>query len=267
MPQSTRLAASCSALLAAATLAVGTTIIVPSEGIKTISQAMAKAKKGDTVSVSKGVYRESFSVAPAVVLLSQEPLGASIRGSGAEKVVALSNSCTVQDFEISGGTIGVYSSAQGNTIKGCLIHGNSQTGIMCVGHLPKLEDNIIVYNEGSGLQGWDVRSTISSVSHNTIAFNGNHGISLGGNSQVAFENNIIAFNEKIGMKVAPSVKATLKRNCFFGNTEIIESFPSDNFAFDPMFVAPRKMDFALSNDSRCNNMGTDNQDIGARFNH
>ncbi|MBD3391460.1 MAG: hypothetical protein GF418_05375 [Chitinivibrionales bacterium] len=243
----------------------GATLEVPSKEHPDIGRALSKAKKGDTVLVAKGVYRESFSVGSGITLLSKERFGARIDGGGAEKVITLVNNAALVGFDVSSGTIGVYSGGHGNRIIQCLVHGNTQTGIMCVGHLPTIEDNVVVYNEGSGIQGWDVRSTVSAVAHNTIAYNGNHGISLGGNSQLFLENNILAFNEKMGMKVEPQVKVTLRRNCFFGNTEIFESFPSDNFAFDPLFVAPRKMNFKLAKGSRCHNMGTDNQDLGARL--
>jgi hypothetical protein len=245
---------------------LGATLTVGSGGFKAISQAMAKAKKGDTILVDKGDYRGDVAVNPFVTLISKTRYGAHIIAKGADKAVALTSNCTIKGFKISRGTIGVYSAGQGNTISECIVSGNTQTGIMCVGHLPKIIDNIIVYNKGSGIQGWDVRSTIYAISHNTIAFNANHGISLGGNSSLILENNIIAFNEKMGLKAEPQVKVTMKHNCFFGNTEIFESFPSENFSFDPLFVAPRKMNFALSKDSRCHNMGTDNQDIGVRFN-
>jgi parallel beta-helix repeat protein len=256
------------AALLAVAAARAASLSVPSDDHKTIAHAMAHAVKGDTIRVEKGTYAETFTVSPGVTIMSaaKERFGARIVGGGAEKVVSLSNSSMIEGFEISGGTIGVYSAGRGNAVVRCLIQGNSQTGLVCVGHLPRLEDNVIVYNDGSGVQGWDVRSTISAVSHNTIAYNKNHGIALGGNSNLQLDNNIIAFNEKMGLRVDPTVKVTLKRNCFYGNTEVFESFPSENVSFDPMFTAARKLDFTLSRDSRLRNMGTDNQDIGARIN-
>jgi hypothetical protein len=238
---------------------------VPSKDCRSIGQALLKAKQGDTVWVEKGNYREHVSVGASVSLISREQFGAVINGGGGEKTITLANNSLLRGFEITGGIMGVYSAGQGNRIIKCRIHGNSQTGIMCVGNLPLIEDNVIVFNHGSGIQGWDTRSTISAISHNTIAFNSNNGVSLGGNSQLIIENCIIANNEKLGLKCTPTVKVSLKRNCFFGNTEFVETLPSENFAYDPIFAAPRKMDFTLSKDSQCNNMGSDNQNLGARF--
>jgi hypothetical protein len=240
-------------------------IPVPSEKHKTIRHAMLSAKKGDTVLVDAGTYKESIQVSTGVFLVSKVKNGAIISGRSAEKVVSLTSGSSISGFDISGGVFGVYSAAPGNNISYCTIHGNSQSGIMCVGHLPGIEDNIIAFNGSSGIQGWDVRSTISSINHNTICFNGNHGIAVGGNSVLFVENNIISFNEKTGIKGEPGVKITMKKNCFYGNSDIVESFPADNFSYDPLFKAARKMNFTLAENSQCRNMGTDNLDIGARL--
>ncbi len=240
-------------------------LTVPSKEAGSISEAMVKVKRGDTVLVEEGVYNEHVFITPGVALIAKSPLKSVIDGRGREKVVTMGNHGLLFGFEITGGTIGVYSDAQGNRIKQCLIHGNKQTGILAVGHLPQVEDNLIVYNHGSGIQGWDVRSTAATINHNTISYNSNNGISVGGNSDIVIENNIIAFNERISLKAEPTVKALLKRNSFFGNTEIVEVLPSDNFAFDPQFNAPKNFDFTLKKDSRCRNMGSDNKDLGARL--
>jgi hypothetical protein len=240
-------------------------IPVPSQQNKTIQQALAFAKKGDTVLVAPGKYRGSLTVPSGVTVACREIFKAEVTVSGAEKAVSLTNGSSITGFDISGGIIGVYSGAPGNSISMCRIHGNSKTGIMCVGHLPKIEDNIIAFNGASGIQGWDVRSTIASVNHNSICYNGNNGVAVGGNSSISIENCIISFNEKIGVKADPGVKVTMRRNCFFGNSDIVESFPADNFSYDPLFVSARKLDFLLSTDSPCRNMGNDNQNIGMRF--
>jgi hypothetical protein len=137
---------------------------------------------------------------------------------------------------------------------------------MCVGHLPKIEDNLIIYNKGSGIQGWDVQSTSASISHNTIAMNSNHGISIGGNSSVIVENNIIANNDQFGVKTSDEkVRVTMVSNNFFQNAKFTGFLPVDNYSIEPKFKNAQQLQFTLSSDSRCLGKGSDNQDLGARL--
>lgn len=243
----------------------GNPYIVPSKKFKTISRAIAKAKSGDTVWVKPGEYREHIKLSSGVVLVSQSLFKATIDGAGSESAVTMGNKSTISGFEIKNGRIGIYTEGKDNTISKCFIHDNQQSGIICVGHLPKIEDNIIVENGGSGIQGWDVRSTISTINHNTIAYNANHGLAIGGKSEIIVENNIISHNEKLGYKVEPSVKIKLIRNNIYLNAELVTALPANNFSFDPMFTSAASMNFMLAKQSKCRNMASDNNNIGARL--
>jgi hypothetical protein len=242
-----------------------TSFTVPSNNIETISQALAKAKSGDTIWVKPGIYKDQIKVGSGVTLISETLFKAIINGAGGERVVTLGNKSAISGFYIKNGRIGIYSEGADNSITKCLIHDNHQSGILCVGHLPQISDNIIAANGGSGIQGWDVRSTISTINHNTIVNNGNHGLSIGGNSEVIIENNILAFNEKLSYKIDPTAKAKFIRNNIYLNAEIITALPADNFSFDPMFISPTTMNFMLAKESKCRNMSSDNTNIGARL--
>ncbi len=243
----------------------GNSFIVPSKSYNTISRAIAKAKSGDTVWVKPGEYREHVKLSSGVALISQTLFKAIIDGAGGESAVTMGNRSTISGFEIKNGRIGIYSEGKDNIIRRCFIHDNQQSGIICVGHLPKIQDNIIVENGGSGIQGWDVRSTISTISHNTIAYNANHGLAIGGNSEIIVENNIISHNEKLGYKVEPGVKIKLIRNNIYLNAELVTALPANNFSFDPMFISAASMNFMLAKQSKCRNMASDNDNIGARL--
>jgi hypothetical protein len=238
---------------------------VPSGELKTIGQAMVKARAGDTIWVEPGEYRENISLTNGIVLASRTLFKAVINGRGSKKVVTLGANSTITGFDIRNGDIGVYSIASGGEISKCRIHNNQQSGIMCAGNLPTIEDNIIAYNGGSGIQGWDVRSTISTINHNTIVSNTNSGIAIGGTSEVILENNIIAFNIKIGLKIDPGVRVAQKTNCYYANTDAFETLAESNIAADPMFIDPRNMNFMLNDLSQCRNNASDNQNIGARL--
>ncbi|MCX7726025.1 MAG: right-handed parallel beta-helix repeat-containing protein [Chitinispirillaceae bacterium] len=231
-----------------------------------ITDALIAAKKGDTVIVEPGVYKEHIFVSPGVVIISRTLFKAVIDGDGRGTIVTMGNNSIISGFEIRNGTIGVYSSSNGVTITQCKIINNIQCGIMCVGNLPRIEDNIIAYNKGSGIQGWDIRTTTSSINHNTIAFNENNGISVGGNSSIVVENNIIAYNNQFGIKpTEEAVKIQLINNAFYQNAKFTDVLPGDNFYFEPMFIDPKNMNFMLEKESKCIGRASDNQNIGSRL--
>ncbi len=231
----------------------------------TITTAMMSAKKGDTVCVEAGIYHEQIYISPDITLLCRSVFKAIIDGKGKGTVVTLGNNSLISGFEVRNGTIGLFSTASGVTISQCRVINNQQTGVMCVGNLPRIEDNIIAYNKGSGIQGWDVRTTSSSISHNTIAYNGNHGIAIGGNSSIVLENNIIAFNNQFGLKPSEeAVRIQMINNDFYQNAKFTNTLPSDNFSFNPMFLDAQQFNFMLDKSSRCIGRASDNQNIGAR---
>ena len=255
-------------MLSCASLATaGEAISVPSIGITSINQAMLNAKSGDTVWVSDGVYKERVFIKAGVALIARNNFKARIDGGGKGTVVTLSMHSCIKGFEICNGTIGVFSKDPDNGILFCRIMRNFQTGIICVRHLPKIEDNIIAFNRASGIQGWNLRSTNSSINHNTIAFNQNNGVALGGVSEVILENNMIAYNERFGLKLTHgSEKTVLNKNNFFGNLSTSSKLPPENFAFDPKFNSPRaNLDFTVESKLPCCAFGSDNKILGARI--
>ncbi|MCX7726026.1 MAG: hypothetical protein N2053_04170, partial [Chitinispirillaceae bacterium] len=74
-------------ILVFCSLALAASINVPSMGIKTISEAMMRARMGDTVWVENGVYHERVLVAPGVTLIASSTFGAVIDGGGRGTVV------------------------------------------------------------------------------------------------------------------------------------------------------------------------------------
>jgi len=250
-------------------LAAGSGITVPSAGIPNINQAMIKAKAGDTIYVQRGVYREHVYLKSGVSLVSRELFGATINGNGRGTVLTLGKSCSVSGFVITNGTIGVFTNAAGNVIEKCRIIRNWQTGIIVVRHLARIEDNVIAFNRASGIQGWDVRSTVASVNHNTIAFNANHGIAVGGTSNIIVENNTIAFNERFGMKLSEkSKRSEITKNNFYKNLVSWKEVPDGNFSFNPAFIAPRaRLNFKPNSRLCCKIKGSDGKDLGARLDY
>ena len=245
----------------------GNIINVPRDAA-TIAEAMVRARAGDSVKVAPGVYKERVMMAPGVALVSTDLFGATINGGGRGTVVTMARGSSISGFEIRNGTIGIFSSDAGNEISRNRITGNWMTGIITVRHLPKIEDNIIAFNRASGIQGWDVRSTAATVNHNSIAYNGNHGIAIGGASEFIIENNIIAFNERFGLKILQdSDKIQVTANNFYRNLfQPGRPLPENNWAFDPAFIAPRSsMNFTPDPGLCCKEKSADGDNLGARL--
>jgi parallel beta-helix repeat protein len=240
---------------------------VPSHEAQTIALAMIKAKVGDTIWVANGVYFEHIFIKSGISLVAQNAFKARLDGGGRGTVVTMGKNSLIRGFEITNGTIGIFSNSAGNVIERCRIVNNWQTGIIVVRHMPKVQDNIIAFNRASGIQGWDVRSTTSSINHNTISFNQNHGIAIGGKSNVIIENNVIAYNERFGIKISDESKGSeITKNNLYRNLSTGKSIPEGNFSFDPSFIAPRAaLNFKPDPKYCCKIKGSDNENLGARL--
>jgi parallel beta-helix repeat protein len=245
----------------------GEMIMVPSIGTKTIAAAMTKAKPGDTVLVENGKYREHVYIKAGVTLKARNLFRVILDGKGRGTVVSMGSNSSIIGCVIQNGTIGLFSKNPGVTVSNCHIIKNWQTGIITVRHLPQIEDNIIAFNRASGIQGWDVRSTAAAINHNTIAYNANNGIALGGASNVVIENNVIAYNERFALKLRDeSDKSKITNNNFYRN--LSHAVPAGNHSFDPAFISP-KSSFNFKSDPRmcCQIKGTDNENLGVRYNY
>ncbi|HMD69223.1 MAG TPA: right-handed parallel beta-helix repeat-containing protein [Chitinivibrionales bacterium] len=259
----------CCAAGLCCTAMAGQLVAVPSAGAGTIALAMIKAMAGDTVLVANGAYTGSVMLKSEVVLKSASAFGAALDGGGKGAVVTMGSNATLCGFEIRNGTIGILSSHGGNAILSCRITNNRESGIMCVGNAPRIEDDVIVFNGGSGIQGWNLSAINAAVNHNTIAYNMNNGVALGGNSNMILECNIIAFNQNEAVKTLDLSKMSMTNNDFFKNGRTPNAQSSNNFSLDPKFTAPREgFDFSLAADSPlASTMSGANVSIGARFPH
>jgi hypothetical protein len=242
-------------------------IEVPTKKTRTISQAMLLAASGDTIWVAKGTYHERIIVKPGVVLYCRDQFNAVINGGGRGTVVTLSKNAKICGFTIKNGTIGVMSKETGTVITNNRIIGNWSSGLMCTGNLPQIRDNIISFNRGSGIMAYDVKGTVNTINHNSVMYNGNHGISLGGKCSIVIENNIIAYNERFGIKTPSAAKSVqLMRNDFWSNLRNADLGLSGNFVLDPQLEAPRsKLNFNLRRSSPLFAKGTDSGNLGARM--
>jgi len=242
-------------------------VMVPSTGIRTISQAIVKARAGDTVIVSDGIYKERIFIRSGVYVKSQYLHGAVIDGDGRDIVVTLGAGAGIEGFEIRNGTIGVFSKDQNVVIKKNRIVRNWMSGIVVVRHLPAIEDNVIGFNRASGIIGWNLRASKGAIEHNTIAYNVGYGFFLGGTSNVQFRYNTVAFNQKYGLKMTQDAsESVIKYNNFWENLKQFYENPADNYVFDPAFISPKvKYNFNPEPTLCCSVKDANGQNLGARL--
>jgi len=238
-------------------------IAVPASS-RQLEIALTRAQRGDTLMLENGRYRGGFRVPAGVCIMAKEYGKAEIQARGREKVISLSNGNTLSGLRITGGTIGVYSEGMDNSILACMISHNRQTGILAVAHFVEIEDNLIFRNSGSGIQLWDVE-TDGEILNNTIVFNENHGISIGGTSRVGLVNNIIAFNGRFVVQINAESEVFQEFNVFLSYIQVNMVLPENNFSFDPEFENPGVNDFRLMETSKGFNNGRNGTSIGSRI--
>ncbi len=241
----------CNALVAA------TYLNVPSKDYPTINSALAKAQVADTVILDDGVYHERILIDAGLCVMARNPHKAIIDGGGRGTVVAMNDDSRLLSVVVKNGTIGVFTRARNVFISDCYILNNYMTGIMFVRQMPTIVENVIAFNAGSGIQTWDVKGSGESLHHNTIAYNQNHGISLGGQSTFKIEYNIIAFNKNMAIKTwGNSGKVEIVNNNFYDN--LMQDLPANNASYDPVFKSPRiHLNFRVTSKDACKNCDSD----------
>ncbi len=247
-------------------VSAGETLIVPSSGYRTISKAIVKARRGDTVLVENGKYKETLFIKDGIVVKARNQHKAVIDAGGRGVGVTLGSGATLSGMTVTNATIGVFNKSPNTTVENCMIRQNWMTGLMAVRHLPQVSDNVISFNKASGIIVWNTRATKSAIEHNTIAYNVGFGVYLGGKSEIVLENNTIAFNQKFGFKMSSeSAISTIKNNNFFGNLHALFEYPRGNHNFDPQFTSPRVLMNFKPNAKCCAIRSANNENLGVRF--
>ncbi|MGM0462223.1 MAG: right-handed parallel beta-helix repeat-containing protein [Fibrobacterota bacterium] len=232
-----------------------------------LRDALARAQAGTTLILEEGTYIGSFTIPPSVTVRAKKPHTAVLNGLGAEQVVILTNDCVLEDLSIRNGRVGVFTRGIDNRISRCKIYDNQNSGISSIIAVPQIQDNIIYRNGGSGIQIWVEEESYNGViDHNTIVFNENHGISVGGESEVLITNNIIAYNKRLTLNSQGNdITITQENNNYFSNIEFNMSLPEGNYSYDPEFTNPRSDSFNFSQSARGQFDGKGNSRMGSRI--
>lgn len=241
-------------------------IKVPSSQLTTISKAFQNSKRGDTIIVAPGVYKEQFTVPAGVTLISEKPGTVTIDGKGRGNTITLSNNSSLIGIDVTNGTAGIVTKSPGIIIKNCRIFKNSGSAILCTGNLPEITNCLIVFNQGSGIQAVGIGGGSTILEGNTISYNLNAGISISGKTGITIKNNIISNNTSQGIKLEKMSEklCKVKNNVFYKNHRMRFEVHSSNINVNPLFKSPKKksMDFSLLPSSKAKGKADDGSDPG-----
>ena len=246
----------------------GKKIVVPFD-FRTIHMALGEADAGDTVFVSRGIYKENIALVENVVLLGQDMLTTQIDGTRSGPCVIGADNATIENFTIINGSTGILCKNTRPIIQRNLIVDNKGAGIHVLVSLPDINNNIIYRNEWTGIFLEGVRGTRTSVSHNVILENGYSGIFCAHKTEVLLRNNIVMDNAQHGIYIGPeATKTRLVFNDIYGNRRPFNistrSVNASNFGKDPIFISPDhpEYNYYIKTISPCRGTGENHTDIG-----
>ncbi|MGM0443008.1 MAG: right-handed parallel beta-helix repeat-containing protein [Fibrobacterota bacterium] len=232
-----------------------------------LKRAINRAEAGTVLILREGRYLGTFTVPPQVTLKAEKLHKAEINGFGGENVITLTSNAAVDGLTVKGGRTGIFSRGVDNKIRRCRIHSNRNSGISAIISAPEIQDNLIYRNGSSGIVIWVEDSSYNgSIDHNTIVKNGNHGISVGGDSHITVTNNIVAFNKRLTVKTeGKEPRIEQHHNLYYGNIEFNMRLPKGNWSFDPGFIDIRDNNYNFRDTSRAYYFGEENSRLGTRI--
>ena len=234
----------------------------------TIHAALGEAEEGDTVYVTKGIYRENVALAENVVLVGQEMVKTVIDGGRQGPCVVGADGAVVSNLTIRNGTTGVLCRNTRPTIERCLIVDNKGAGIHALISLPEIKNNVIYRNEWTGIFLESARGTRTSLSHNVILENGYSGIFCAHRTEILVRNNILMGNKQYGVYVAPGAKRTrIIYNNIYQNRRPFNAeavINKTNISKEPLYISPAhpEYNYFVKLVSACKGKGENGTDIG-----
>ncbi|MBN1130219.1 MAG: right-handed parallel beta-helix repeat-containing protein [Chitinispirillaceae bacterium] len=217
----------------------GKKIIVPLE-VKKISDALERAEAGDTVFVSKGIYKESIVLKDGVALIGESVKETIVQGKKRGAVVTGADNATIRNFTIRNGEKGILCENISMLIQHNYISDNKGSGIHCLVTLPMIRNNVVYRNGWTGIFCETVKSLNTLVEHNVIGDNGYSGLMLAGNSEVIVQNNVFIGNKQFGIWVNEGARRSriIYNNFYMNRTShnFYAQVDATNLAIDPGYI-------------------------------
>ncbi len=182
-------------------------LTVGPDGFKTISEALERARPGDTISVSPGEYHENLRLPSGVSVLSTELHGAKLSAPGVIVIAENVHQTHFSGFDIVGpGELGMRISNSDVEIADVRINGMQDAGLEIDGGQSGFEASTVEQNGGIGIYVHGAASP--RIDHNVIVNNGHGakpspGVFIAGSATPHLFGNVIANNGAEQMWVSP----------------------------------------------------------------
>jgi len=193
-------------------------LIVGPHGLRTISEAIERARPGDTISVSPGEYHETLHLRSGVSIISTPLHGARIIAPGGAVLGENIHHARLSGFDIAGpGEVGIRISNSDVEIEDVRISGMQGNGLEIEGGKSSLQTCVVEQNAGIGIYVHGAASP--RIDHNTVVNNGHGsqllpGIFIAGSATPHLFGNVITNNGAEQVWVSPFYDAgnLLKEN-------------------------------------------------------
>ena len=193
-------------------------LIVGPHGLRTVSEAIERARAGDTISVSPGEYHETLHLRSGVSIISTQLHGARIIAPDVAVLGENIHHARFSGFDISGpGEVGMRITNSDLEIEDVRISGMNGYGLDIEGGKSSLQACVVEQNLGLGIYVHGAAN--SRIDHNTIVNNGHGskllpGIFIAGSATPHLFGNVITNNGAEQVWVSPFFDAgnLLKEN-------------------------------------------------------
>ena len=193
-------------------------LVVGPHGLRTISEAIERARAGDTISVSPGEYHETLHLRSGVSIVSTQLHGARIIAPEVAVLGENIHHARFSGFDIAGpGEVGMQILNSDVEIEAVKISGMNGNGVDIEGGKSSLQACVVEQNLGLGIYIHGAAN--ARIDHNTIVNNGHGsqllpGIFIAGSATPHLFGNVITNNGAEQVWVSPFFEAgnLLKEN-------------------------------------------------------
>ena len=266
MKHSVSLGFALGAVVLTCSTALAKTVVVPTQ-YPTIREALRQVEFGDTVFVKPGVYSENVRLTQGVILHGEDKNTTIIDGGRSGPTVLGEAQAEIFGFTIRNGIDGILCENTTPKIHDNIIMDNHGSGIGAYISQPHIKNNIIYGNRWSGILLYGVNAQNVWVENNVIVRNGYSGVSALGPGQVNLRNNILVGNHEYGIIVDDEMRSNIKSNDIWHNYYPFNSnakVDRSNKSMDPQFasISPFSLDVSCQKESPMLGSGENGVDIG-----